>query len=939
MSFFSFQHHPLPPTASENFPKPPLASKQAAPRKASKKTEPESDDSDTFVKKPSAKKKLDEAETEKAPNTNPLIIAGAIAVPLLIGLGLWKHKEVGTWFSKLLPKAEESKHNKPNATHQSFGPNKESTLIEGKIEEEPSNFQKFQTKINTLLNIQTVLVDDVLQSLIKTYEEAIPSNLLRFYEDDLEQPEIRIAFAKAFLEMATKAKNSDNKLEQKALLKHALTIFPKVEHATEWSKPYQLNQLNRVKPLLQLRSEIFKQLHPVLTEKEKEAPEFKKAFRSHRADWKWYKKHWLTYAEKPRINDGASYFYNWNKPLGMPEEDWHTFINDPKNQLPLLDAEQLKLRKAKKTMEAWFEKDAPTVRENFKKVFGLDLDDETLKDLQLYSPEESLQAYNPLIPASDNQYQTLYKYNFREHKIFLATAFQYLCDKTEDLTLKDKYLHHFTQVAPLRYRGHLENYAKRSTFYEQHPTVVYPFKSLNDKALQDGLTYQFNLKAPLPYTLPVQVKLYNAILNKGYFNETVNRKDYLTFLIKPQQIINEQLLTVVDTLPTAEKITVLEMMLKEAKKTKSYEQGLTLVDTIKAKYPDLSLSVDINALKTNFQAEKTTLWQQLATITSTKEDLYKALKTTLTQIGGKKTESSISQLSDNGMVTNEKVLFSTLHIWNGFDNPTVLKHMLDINHKLQTEANENPLQAKQLANRELYYLAQLSKLANLGGEQEYYSAALKTKLADFCTITAQTTAAATDTSLTPNEGSIPPHINAEMQELLIQEMINLCGTTQTGYIVPALLYKYACTIIESASDSLSRSAFVDVDSMKPSLQNAQMLLEVALKEANQTTAPKNFIEEIEEELARVKDLLIYLNGNNYQAGGYKASKSSTLSSSIARDILGVSATADFEEIKKAYRKLAQKNHPDINKEEGAEEQMKIINDAYEILEKEHENSL
>jgi molecular chaperone DnaJ len=55
---------------------------------------------------------------------------------------------------------------------------------------------------------------------------------------------------------------------------------------------------------------------------------------------------------------------------------------------------------------------------------------------------------------------------------------------------------------------------------------------------------------------------------------------------------------------------------------------------------------------------------------------------------------------------------------------------------------------------------------------------------------------------------------------------------------------------------------------------------------------------------------------------------------MARDfyeILGVSRDADKEDIKQAYRRLARKYHPDVNKEEGAEERFKEINRAYEVL--------
>lgn len=57
------------------------------------------------------------------------------------------------------------------------------------------------------------------------------------------------------------------------------------------------------------------------------------------------------------------------------------------------------------------------------------------------------------------------------------------------------------------------------------------------------------------------------------------------------------------------------------------------------------------------------------------------------------------------------------------------------------------------------------------------------------------------------------------------------------------------------------------------------------------------------------------------------------------EVLGVPRTADAEEIKRAFRRLARQYHPDVNKSPEAEAIFKEINEAYEVLSDEQKRAL
>lgn len=57
------------------------------------------------------------------------------------------------------------------------------------------------------------------------------------------------------------------------------------------------------------------------------------------------------------------------------------------------------------------------------------------------------------------------------------------------------------------------------------------------------------------------------------------------------------------------------------------------------------------------------------------------------------------------------------------------------------------------------------------------------------------------------------------------------------------------------------------------------------------------------------------------------------------EVLGVDRNATKQEIKKAYRRLARKYHPDVNKSPDAEEKFKEVKEAYEVLSNDEKRAL
>lgn len=100
-----------------------------------------------------------------------------------------------------------------------------------------------------------------------------------------------------------------------------------------------------------------------------------------------------------------------------------------------------------------------------------------------------------------------------------------------------------------------------------------------------------------------------------------------------------------------------------------------------------------------------------------------------------------------------------------------------------------------------------------------------------------------------------------------------------------------------------------------------------------------------EEFARsFGDQFSYGYGNRESYGGYQGAGQGGPGSlgfvdqyEKAAGVLGISPLADKYEVKLAYRKLAKKYHPDINKDPSATKKFQEINDAYEFMNEDNMN--
>ncbi|MGB3976778.1 MAG: J domain-containing protein [bacterium] len=97
--------------------------------------------------------------------------------------------------------------------------------------------------------------------------------------------------------------------------------------------------------------------------------------------------------------------------------------------------------------------------------------------------------------------------------------------------------------------------------------------------------------------------------------------------------------------------------------------------------------------------------------------------------------------------------------------------------------------------------------------------------------------------------------------------------------------------------------------------------------------------EIEEGLGMLESVFMALNDLLKKIGGYTFNAGDQIREKVVKEIqlLGLKFGTPFTEVKSTYRKMALKYHPDRNKSRDAEQKMKDLNNAWEVLCKYYKN--
>ncbi len=170
-----------------------------------------------------------------------------------------------------------------------------------------------------------------------------------------------------------------------------------------------------------------------------------------------------------------------------------------------------------------------------------------------------------------------------------------------------------------------------------------------------------------------------------------------------------------------------------------------------------------------------------------------------------------------------------------------------------------------------------------------------------------------------------------------------------SYIEPPYLHEVIEIVKEQKS--LKNICFQIYNSGYESSDFIRHLFEVAAADKMFSDGEDSYIKRVAEYL-KIKESDVKIIRDRFLAKGVKEQKAkykqykntSSFSSSVytcysskAYEILGIDKTASVDEIKKAYRTLVKKNHPDIFATQGeeameqAEESFQIITEAYELI--------